>query len=125
MFLAKSVRLAFVFRGEMKSMAKEIVRFQDVTFKYDENASYALNGVNFSVYEGEWLAIVGHNGSGKSTIAKLMNGLIFPESGSIYVNGKEISEETVWDVRDLVGMVFKIRIISLLVLQFKMMLLLV
>lgn len=107
MFLAKSVRLAFVFRGEMKSMAKEIVRFQDVTFKYDENASYALNGVNFSVYEGEWLAIVGHNGSGKSTIAKLMNGLIFPESGSIYVNGKEISEETVWDVRDLVGMVFQ------------------
>jgi energy-coupling factor transport system ATP-binding protein len=107
MFLAKSVRLAFVFRGEMKSMAKEIVRFQDVTFKYDENASYALNGVNFSVYEGEWLAIVGHNGSGKSTIAKLMNGLIFPDSGSIYVNGKEISEETVWDVRDLVGMVFQ------------------
>ncbi|MCH4584072.1 ATP-binding cassette domain-containing protein, partial [Achromobacter xylosoxidans] len=88
-------------------MAKEIVRFQDVTFKYDENASYALNGVNFSVYEGEWLAIVGHNGSGKSTIAKLMNGLIFPDSGSIYVNGKEISEETVWDVRDLVGMVFQ------------------
>lgn len=88
-------------------MVKEIVQFKDVSFKYEKDAPYALDHVNFSVYEGEWLAIVGHNGSGKSTIAKLMNGLIFPQSGSIFVNGKEIAEETVWDVRDMVGMVFQ------------------
>ncbi|WP_033827263.1 energy-coupling factor ABC transporter ATP-binding protein [Bacillus andreraoultii] len=88
-------------------MVKEIVQFKDVSFKYEKGAPYALDHVNFSVYEGEWLAIVGHNGSGKSTIAKLMNGLIFPQAGSISVDGREIAEETVWDVRDMVGMVFQ------------------
>lgn len=88
-------------------MAKEIVQFQNVSFQYEENAPYALKDVTFSVYEGEWLAIVGHNGSGKSTIAKLMNGLIFSQSGSIQVKDRIISEESVWDVRDMVGMVFQ------------------
>ena len=43
------------------------------------NPTYALDDVSFDIYEGEWLAIVGHNGSGKSTLAKLLNGLQFPQ----------------------------------------------
>ena len=46
-----------------------------------------LNNVTFDIYEGEWLAIVGHNGSGKSTLAKLLNGLQFPQQGEIRVCG--------------------------------------
>ena len=61
--------------------------------------NFALNDVSFDIYEGEWLAIVGHNGSGKSTLAKLLNGLQFATSGTITVNGKLLTEETVWDVR--------------------------
>jgi energy-coupling factor transport system ATP-binding protein len=85
----------------------EIAKFDHVSFRYNSDAPYALKDVSFSVYEGEWLAIVGHNGSGKSTIAKLMNGLLFPENGSVLINHLKLAEETVWDIRDVVGMVFQ------------------
>src|SRR5690606_29262859 len=85
----------------------QIVQFKNVSFRYDTDAPYALNNVSFEVFEGEWLAIVGHNGSGKSTIAKLMNGLLFPEKGDIYIHHLKLSEELVWDIRDLIGMVFQ------------------
>lgn len=88
-------------------MANKIVQFNNVSFRYDEEAPYALKNVSFSVFEGEWLAIVGHNGSGKSTLAKLMNGLLFPEEGDVYINHLKLSEELVWDIRDQVGMVFQ------------------
>ncbi len=88
-------------------MKKEIIKFNQVSFRYDEDGPYALENVSFSVYEGEWLAIVGHNGSGKSTIAKLMNGIIFPLSGTIEVNGIQLTEESVWEIRNFVGMVFQ------------------
>ncbi len=63
--------------------------------------------MSFSVSEGEWLAIVGHNGSGKSTLAKILNGLQFPLSGTVKVEDLFLSEETIWDIRRLVGMVFQ------------------
>ncbi|WAA09404.1 energy-coupling factor ABC transporter ATP-binding protein [Fervidibacillus albus] len=88
-------------------MKKEIIQFDRVFFRYDEKAPYALKDVSFSVQKGEWLAIVGHNGSGKSTIAKLMNGLLFPEKGSIRIKDLTLTEETIWDIRDIVGMVFQ------------------
>lgn len=88
-------------------MANKIVQFNNVSFRYDEEAPYVLKNVSFSVFEGEWLAIVGHNGSGKSTLAKLMNGLLFPEEGDVYINHLKLSEELVWDIRDQVGMVFQ------------------
>jgi len=88
-------------------MKHAIVQFDHVKFRYDPEAPYALDDVSFSVYQGEWLAIVGHNGSGKSTIAKLMNGLIFPEEGTVRVKDYILSEETVWEIRDIVGMVFQ------------------
>lgn len=91
----------------MSNLVASIVQIENVSFKYDLQEEYALNDVSFNIYKGEWLAIVGHNGSGKSTLAKLLNGLQFAEKGSITIGGTKISEETVWDTRKMVGMVFQ------------------
>ncbi|WP_313802139.1 energy-coupling factor ABC transporter ATP-binding protein [Cytobacillus sp.] len=86
---------------------KQLVQLENVSFQYALEAGFALKNVSFDIYEGEWLAIVGHNGSGKSTLAKLLNGLQFPQEGSIQMNGMLLSEETVWEIRKKVGMVFQ------------------
>ena len=65
-------------------MKNSIVSLKDVSFQYDHKNVLLLNNVSFDIYEGEWLAIVGHNGSGKSTMAKLLNGLQFPQEGANY-----------------------------------------
>jgi energy-coupling factor transport system ATP-binding protein len=88
-------------------MKNPLIEINHISFQYDSQEAYALQNVSFNVYEGEWLAIVGHNGSGKSTLAKLLNGLQFPQQGSILVCGIELSEETIWDIRKRVGMVFQ------------------
>lgn len=88
-------------------LVTSIVQIENVSFKYDLQEEYALNNVSLNIYKGEWLAIVGHNGSGKSTLAKLLNGLQFAEKGTIVIDGTQLSEETVWDTRKLVGMVFQ------------------
>lgn len=74
---------------------------------YEDQQTKALDNVSFQIKEGEWVAIVGHNGSGKSTLAKLLNGLYFTKEGSIRIGDIIISEETVWDARKRVGMVFQ------------------
>ena len=88
-------------------MSKAIVSLKEVTFQYDGQERNALNHVSFDIYEGEWLAIVGHNGSGKSTMAKLLNGLQFPNEGDITVCGIKLNEESIWDIRRKIGMVFQ------------------
>lgn len=88
-------------------MSNSVVDFKNVSFRYDEDGPLALQNVSFSIYEGEWLAIVGHNGSGKSTIAKIMNGILFPEEGSVNIYHLQLNEETIWDIRKFVGMVFQ------------------
>lgn len=89
-------------------MAKQkIVQFKNVSFKYGEDKPWVLKNISFSLNEGEWLAIIGHNGSGKSTIAKLMNGLLFPTEGDIFINGTKVTEKTIWDVRQNIGLVFQ------------------
>src|SRR5690606_37910666 len=88
-------------------MSSPVISINNVSFKYEGQESYALSDVSTSVAEGEWLAIDGHNGSGKSTLAKILNGLQFPESGSVLVDDITLSEDTVWDIRKLVGMVFQ------------------
>ncbi|MDQ6595475.1 energy-coupling factor ABC transporter ATP-binding protein [Bacillus salipaludis] len=88
-------------------MKKPIVSLDNVSFKYDSQDRYALQNVSFDIFEGEWLAIVGHNGSGKSTTAKLLNGLQFPQQGEITVCGLKLTEESVWDIREKLGMVFQ------------------
>lgn len=86
---------------------KEIVRFKNVSFKYGEDKPFVLKNVSFTIQEGEWVAILGHNGSGKSTIAKLMNGLLFPTEGEIFIRGIQLTEDSVWDIREDVGLVFQ------------------
>jgi energy-coupling factor transport system ATP-binding protein len=88
-------------------MSKPLVSIEGVSFSYEGQQTSALKNITFDILEGEWLAIVGHNGSGKSTLAKLLNGLQFPQEGTIAVCGTVLSEDTVWEVRKNVGMVFQ------------------
>lgn len=85
-----------------------MIEIKNLKFKYNQDqTSYTLNDVSFHVKRGEWLSIVGHNGSGKSTTARLIGGLLVADSGHIIVDGQELTEETVWDIRDKIGMVFQ------------------
>lgn len=86
---------------------KPIIEINQIEFSYQEDATPALKDVSFSINKGEWIAIVGHNGSGKSTLAKAINGLHLPQKGTVTVGGMELSEESVWDIRRMVGMVFQ------------------
>jgi energy-coupling factor transport system ATP-binding protein len=88
-------------------MQKSLVQLENVSYQYEDQSSLALEDISLTIYEGEWLALVGHNGSGKSTLAKLLNGLQFPQKGNITVCGISLNEETVWQVRRQVGMVFQ------------------
>lgn len=89
-------------------MANCLVEVKDVSFRYSEDAADVIRNINLSVYEGEWLAIVGHNGSGKSTLAKLLNGLLLPYTGTVSVEGYVTDEdESIWEVRRRVGLVFQ------------------
>lgn len=73
-----------------------------------EGVSRAVDGVDLSVKPGEFIAILGHNGSGKSTLAKHINALLTPTEGTIFVDGKDTSDEAnIWDVRQSAGMVFQ------------------
>ena len=84
-----------------------MIRLENVSFKYNANEPYALNDVSFTVSNGEWVSILGHNGSGKSTIAKILIGLVEANQGHIYYDDLELTEETVKDIRKRVGIVFQ------------------
>ncbi|UAL52471.1 energy-coupling factor ABC transporter ATP-binding protein [Bacillus sp. CMF21] len=89
-------------------MEQPIIHVNDVTFRYhEEDERPALNSVSLSVIKGEWLAVVGHNGSGKSTLARVLNGLILPQKGNVIVNGITLNEDSVWEIRKQIGMVFQ------------------
>ncbi|WP_430732103.1 energy-coupling factor ABC transporter ATP-binding protein [Virgibacillus halodenitrificans] len=88
-------------------VSRKLIEFRDVSFRYGEEQPWVLRNCSFEIYEGEWVAIIGHNGSGKSTIAKLINGLLFPQKGEIFIDGQQVNEETIWDIRKEVGMVFQ------------------
>ncbi len=85
----------------------EIIRFSNVTFKYDEDEPTALENVTFNIKRGKWTSIVGHNGSGKSTIAKLLMGINNNYEGDIIVKDIKVSEENVDEVRKHIGIVFQ------------------
>jgi len=88
----------------------EILSLNNVTFTYEPDEptiKNAVEDVSFKVEEGEWIAIVGHNGSGKSTITRLINGLLFPQKGTVQVMGQILNEENLWEIRSQIGMVFQ------------------
>lgn len=88
-------------------MRAKLVEFKNVSFRYGEDKPWVLKNCSFEIYENEWVAIIGHNGSGKSTIAKLLNGLLFPQHGEIVINGQKVDEQSIWEIRKDVGMVFQ------------------
>ena len=85
----------------------EIIRAEGLRFAYEGQETPVLNDVSLSIQKGEWLTIVGHNGSGKSTFVKLLNGLFLPQEGRVVVDGMDTADEQrIWDIRKRVGMVF-------------------
>ena len=85
---------------------KKIIEIKNLSFEYREGTR-TINNISFDIFEGEYVAILGHNGSGKSTIAKLIIGLLEKLSGSITVNGIELTLENLYKVRDNIGIVFQ------------------
>lgn len=89
---------------------KNIVSFKNVTFTYPDTSTPAISNLSFNIKEGSWTALIGHNGSGKSTVSKLINGLLAPDDSDkseIIVAGTKLNSETVWDIREDVGIVFQ------------------
>ena len=92
------------------------IKISRLSYRYDDedvrNASPVLNGIDLDIAEGEFVAILGHNGSGKSTLAKLINMILIPSDGEIYVDGKNICDPHITDseileLRKNIGMVFQ------------------
>ena len=85
-----------------------MISVKNVKYTYDGAETQALKGISFDVFDGEFVAIVGHNGSGKSTVAKLMNALIVPDEGSVTVDGMDTADKSrTLDIRKKVGIVFQ------------------
>ncbi|TVV26129.1 energy-coupling factor ABC transporter ATP-binding protein [Weissella cibaria] len=84
-----------------------IIELSHVTYSYPNNDTPALKDLSLTINQGEWVAIIGHNGSGKSTLAKLLNYLLAPTAGDITIAGTSVTEENMWAIRDMVGMVFQ------------------
>ena len=87
---------------------KSIIDVKNLSFRYKENQNYYdVKDITFHVKRGEWLSIVGHNGSGKSTTVRLIDGLLEAESGEIVIDGQRLTEENVWNTSRQIGMVFQ------------------
>ena len=93
-----------------------LIKLENVSYKYPDNDNlenrFALNKLSLEINECEFVAILGHNGSGKSTAAKLINMILTADSGNIYIDGKEITgqkmrESDIFEIRKNVGMVFQ------------------
>lgn len=93
-----------------------IIESKNVSFDYirrDENGNVegitrAVDDVSLSIEQGDFIAILGHNGSGKSTFAKHLNAILYPTEGSVWVDGKDTrKDENIWDVRQSAGMIFQ------------------
>ena len=87
---------------------KSVVDVKNLSFRYKESQEYYdVKDITFHVKRGEWLSIVGHNGSGKSTTVRLIDGLLEAESGEIVIDDQRLTEENVWNIRRQIGMVFQ------------------
>jgi len=110
------------FRAERESMDNPIIKIENLSFTYESYdndpvsvlnpPAPALKNIDLEIAAGEYVAILGHNGSGKSTLAKLLNMILEPSLGKIFIAGKEITspdftDEDVFEVRHNVGMVFQ------------------
>lgn len=93
----------------------DLIKFENVDFAYtldeeenDQKQVDVLKNLNLTIEKGSFVAVLGHNGSGKSTIAKLTNGIIFPQKGKVIIDGMETKDDdTIFDIRKKIGMVFQ------------------
>ena len=88
----------------------DFISVQNVTFQYDEQREdrIVLDNVSFGVKKGEFVAVLGHNGSGKSTVAKHLNALLVPLSGKVMIDGMDTADEALtYDIRRKVGLVLQ------------------
>ena len=90
-------------------MEETILTAQNLKFRYDSDQPiYALDGVSTEVKRGEFVAVLGANGCGKSTLAKHFNAILLPESGKVYVEGMDTADDDkLYEIRQTVGMVFQ------------------
>lgn len=89
---------------------KNIIQLHNVTFTYPDSSKPAIDNINLNIQKGSWTTVIGHNGSGKSTITRLINGLLIPDDNNdtyIEVDGIKLTKNTVWNIRDKVGIVFQ------------------
>ena len=87
---------------------ESIIEIKNLSFRYQtDQEHYDVHNISFHVKRGEWLSIVGHNGSGKSTTVRLIDGLLEAESGEIWIDGDCLTPENVWEKRRKIGMVFQ------------------
>lgn len=106
-FFALPSEIEDVKSGELLDESSISLKFENVGFRYHEESEKVLNGVSFVIEPGEKVAIVGRNGAGKSTIAKLILHLYKPSTGEIYVNNKPIDFFDVDSLRSHIGVAFQ------------------
>ena len=85
---------------------EEIIKVENLCFEYEPGLQ-TINNISFQIHKGEYVAILGHNGSGKSTIAKLLIGLLEKKSGEIYIDDYQLNLENLYKIREKVGIVFQ------------------
>ena len=84
------------------------IEFSDVSYQYPESKKITIQDLNITIEKGEFVSVIGHNGSGKSTFAKLINGLLIPTQGSVCVNGIDTAQEDKRiELLQQVGMIFQ------------------
>ena len=97
-------------------MSYPFIKVEDLSFTYDEEDTkvkhYVLKNINLEIEKGSFVCVLGHNGSGKSTFAKLLNLILTPDKGKIYIDGADITradlnEDELFEIRRKVGMVFQ------------------
>ena len=87
---------------------ENIIEVKNLSYRYDHKSEdYILKDVSFHVKPGDWSSTVGHNGSGKSTTVRLIDGLLEAESGDIIISGDKLTADNVWEKRRQIGMVFQ------------------
>ena len=84
-----------------------ILQVKHLSYQYPDMKQRAVDDVSFELFPGEWVAIIGSNGSGKSTLVRLLNGLLAKTTGDIIVDGLPLKDETIYDIRAKIGMVFQ------------------
>ncbi|WP_067193706.1 energy-coupling factor ABC transporter ATP-binding protein [Streptococcus sp. DD10] len=86
----------------------KIIEVDNLSYRYDKSTeNYILKNLTFHVKQGEWLSLIGHNGSGKSTTVRLIDGLLEADSGNIVIKGEKLNPKNIWEKRRQIGIVFQ------------------